>query len=60
MKLQDSAIREWHLLAAFVDQAQRVTVARHLLLGAALRRGVFQHQRLQPVRRDYHPLQPVG
>ena len=43
-----------------MDQAQGIAITCHFLLGPALWRGIFQHQRLEPMSRDDHALQPVG
>ena len=36
-----------------------IAVACHLLLGTTLRRGILEHQRLEPVRGDDHAFQAV-
>lgn len=57
---QNHALGERHLVTAFVDQSQRVAVARNLLLGAALGCGVSEHQRFQPRCCDHDPFETVG
>jgi hypothetical protein len=60
VQLEHRAFGERHLVAAFMDQTQRVAVVGHLLLGTALGRGVLQHQRFQPSSCDDHPSESVG
>ena len=54
-----SPFRKRHLLATFVDQAQGIAVACHLLLGSPLWRGSLENQRLAPVRQNSHTFQAV-
>jgi hypothetical protein len=60
VQLQDGALREGHVLPAFVDQTQRIAVAGHFLLRSALGRGVLEYQRLESVGSHHHTFKAIG